>query len=226
MSHLVSGSGTFCHPHSVRGNDYYKTPPEAVHALLENFDVPQIIHESSCGDGAIVDILRASGRTVYASDIVDRGCPNSYVADFLEQKEPIPGVECCLGNPPFKLAHEFVRKSRELYPMTIFLLRLAFLESVRRSDILDAGDLAKVLLFKKRLPFMHRDGWAGKRNSNSGMPFAWFIFNRHSSGPAVIERIDWKPLPKIALQAEAYTKTSPLTPLEKYIEASKLNARP
>lgn len=192
MAGLASGSGTCCAPHAVRGDDYYKTPPRAVHALLDNFDVPQVIHESSCGDGAIVNILRATGRTVFASDIVDRGCPDSFMADFLQQKEPIPGVECCLGNPPFKLAHEFVRKSRELYPMTIFLLRLAFLESVRRSDILDAGDLMQVLLFRNRLEFMHRVGYTGKKNSNSGMPFAFMVWKSGYSGPAVIRRISWK----------------------------------
>ena len=189
---LSTGSGTCASPLSVRGHDFYKTPPEAVYALLDNFDVPQCIHESSCGDGAIVNILRATGRTVHASDIVDRGCPDSFVADFLEQKEPIPGVECCLGNPPFSLAHEFVRKSRELYPVTIMLLRLAFLESMRRSDILDQGDLKEVLLFANRLGFMHRDGWTGKRCSNSGMPFCWMIWARNHDGPAVIRRITWR----------------------------------
>ena len=192
MGGLATGSGTICAPMSVRGDDYYKTPPAAVHALLDNFQVPQVIHESSCGDGAIVNILRATGRTVYASDLIDRGCPDSFVADFLQQKEPIPGVECCLGNPPFSLGHEFVRKSRELYPMTIMLFRLAFLESVRRSDILDRGDLMQVLVFKSRLPFMHREGYTGKKNSNSGMPFAWFIWKLGYDGPTLIRRISWE----------------------------------
>jgi hypothetical protein len=114
------------------------------------------------------------------------------VADFLEQKEPIPGVTCCLGNPPFKHAHEFVRKSRELYPVTIMLLRLAFLESVRRSDILDAGDLKEVLLFANRLGFMHRASFTGKKNSNSAMPFAWFSWCRDYKGPITIRRITCK----------------------------------
>ena len=192
MGGLKTGSGTLCAPMSERGDDFYKTPPSAIHALLENFPVPQVIHESSCGDGAIVDILRATGRTVYASDLIDRGCQDSFVADFLEQKEPIPGVEACVGNPPFKHAHEFVRKSRELYPMTIFLLRLAFLESMRRTDILDQGDLAEVLLFANRLPFLHREGYTGKKNSNSAMPFAWFVFSQNNNKPAILRRITWK----------------------------------
>ena len=145
-------------------------PAQPKHQLLclKTTKYPKTVHEPACGDGAIVEVLRAAGRMVHASDLVDRGCPDSFVADFLAQKEPIPGVECCLTNPPYRYAHEFVRKSRELYPLTIMLLRLAFLESVRRSDILDAGDLETVLLFSKRLPFMHRHGYTGKKNSNSG----------------------------------------------------------
>ena len=206
MGGLKTGSGTTCAPMSERGDDFYKTPPEAVYALLENFEVPQNVLEPACGDGAIVNVLRKTGRTVHALDLVYRECPDSGLGDFLTQKEPIPGVECCLTNPPFYLGHEFVRKSRELYPMTIMLLRLAFLESVRRTDILDAGDLMQVLLFRNRLPFMHREGWTGKKNSNSGMPFAWLIWKRDYQGPPLLRRISWQ-------------KTRPLdpTPIEAYI---------
>ena len=207
MGNLATGSGTI---RSQEARDdslnYYQTPKEAVHALIENFPIPLTIYEPACGAGAIVDILRCAGRTVHASDVIDRGCPDSKVGDFLEGKEAIPGVECVITNPPFSLGHEFVRKSRELYPLTIMLLRLAFLESVRRTDILDAGDLAQVLLFKNRLPFMHREGYTGKKNSNSGMPFAWFIWDQKHKGPPLLRRISWE-------------KTRPVepTPLETYI---------
>jgi hypothetical protein len=71
------------------------------------------------------------------------------------------------------------------------LLRLAFMESERRSHILDNGKLARVHVFAKRLPMMHRAGWEG-RKANSGMAFAWFIWDRAHSGPAMIDRIKWE----------------------------------
>jgi hypothetical protein len=102
--------------------------------------------------------------------------------------------------------------------MTIFLLRLAFLESMRRSDILDQGDLMQVLLFANRLPFMHRVGWEGKRNSNSGMPFVWLAWRREHEGPTTIRRITYKKQPP--RQVKLDFRLSP-TPIERYIEAQK-----
>jgi hypothetical protein len=215
MAGLISGCGTTCTPFSVRGDDYYASPAEAPAALLEHYDVPDVIHEPACGDGAIVDVLRAAGRVVYASDLVDRGCPDSYVSDFLTQKTPQIAVEACITNPPYRYAAEFVRKSRELYPLTIMLLRLAFLESARRSDILDAGDLETVLLFSKRLPFMHRAGYTGKKNSNSGMPFAFFVWKRDHLGPTTIRRITYKKQPPRQVRLDF--RLAP-TPIEAYIQ--------
>jgi hypothetical protein len=38
---------------------------------------------------------------------------------------------------------------------------------------------------------MHRDGWEG-RKANSGMAFAWFVWNRAHAGPATINRVFWE----------------------------------
>jgi hypothetical protein len=48
-----------------------------------------------------------------------------------------------------------------------------------------------VHVFRKRLPMMHRDGWNG-RKANSGMAFAWFIWDRAYTGPTTIDRISWE----------------------------------
>jgi hypothetical protein len=75
-------------------------------------------------------------------------------------------------------------------PLVVMLLRLAFLESVRRAPLLDTGMLARVHVFANRLPLMHREGWTGNRAS-SAIAFAWFIFSRDHRGPATIDRIRW-----------------------------------
>jgi hypothetical protein len=71
------------------------------------------------------------------------------------------------------------------------LLRLAFLESERRCGILEGRGLARVHVFRKRLPMMHRAGWQG-RKANSGMAFAWFVFDQTQSGPTIVDRISWE----------------------------------
>lgn len=49
-----------------------------------------------------------------------------------------------MTNPPFKLAAEFVANALELCPIAIMLLRLSFLESMRRTAILDSGHLTSI----------------------------------------------------------------------------------
>jgi hypothetical protein len=70
-------------------------------------------------------------------------------------------------------------------------LRLAFLESERRCGILEGRGLARVHVFRKRLPMMHRLGWEG-RKANSGMAFAWFVWDRDHRGPTSVDRISWE----------------------------------
>ena len=100
-------------------------------------------------------------------------------------------MPCFIGsivtNPPYGLAGEFVRHGLTICPRVCMLLRLAFLESERRSAILDNGWLARVHVFRKRLPMMHREGWTGPRAS-SAIAFAWFVWDREHEGPAQLDR--------------------------------------
>jgi hypothetical protein len=70
------------------------------------------------------------------------------------------------------------------------LLRLAFLESERRSNILENRGFARVHVFRKRLPRMHRDGWAGRKASSS-IAYAWFVWDARHQGSTTINRISW-----------------------------------
>jgi hypothetical protein len=140
---------------------------------------------------SIVEVLRARGHRVIGSDLIDYGDPTHfYGRDFLTEKLP-QGCEAIVTNPPYMLAAEFVRHAIRLCPLVIMLLRLAFLESVRRADILDRGSgLARVHVFANRLPLMHRHGWQGPR-STSAMAFCWMVWECGYDGPATIDRITW-----------------------------------
>ena len=87
-------------------------------------------------------------------------------------------------------ADAFVRHALKLVPRVCMLLRLAFLESQGRSDILDGGQLARVYPFRNRLPMMHRDGWDGPI-ATSALAFAWYVWDREHRGPTVLSRISW-----------------------------------
>jgi hypothetical protein len=180
---------------SVRKNDLYETSPVAVRALLEVESFSIDVWEPCCGPGSIVTVLRAAGHRVLATDLVDYGCcPDSESrVDFL--MEPMAGKpRTIVTNPPFKLAGEFVERALESghIDKVAMLLRLAFLESEERRSILENGTLARVYVFRNRLPMMHRAGYTGKKSS-SKVAFAWFIWNREHRGPTELHRISWTP---------------------------------
>lgn len=178
-----------------RGLDCYETPPEAVVALLESEGnrIPKILWEPACGPGSIVNVLRKHQKLVWATDIADYGCPDSESGvDFLKEDGGVPvAVQAVLTNPPYNLAEQFIRHGLVLVPKVYMLLRLAFLESERRSGILDGGALEKVYVFRNRLPMIHRRGWDGPKASSS-IAFAWFCFNREYEGRTTLSRISWR----------------------------------
>jgi hypothetical protein len=163
-------TGTARAPLSVRGADLYETPDVAVRALMRVeqlvFNDKNVIWEPACGPGAIVRVLRAAGHTVIATDLIDYGCPNSRGGiDFLTETMAPTGCELIVTNPPFKIANAFATRALELVPRVMLLVRLAFLESEVRSEILEDGRLARVHVFANRLPRMHRAGWEGKKST-------------------------------------------------------------
>jgi len=127
--------------------------------------------------------------------------------DFLKTTKVPDGVGCIVTNPPYMMANEFTAHALELCPNVVMLLRLAFLESERRSPILDGAGLRRVFVFRKRLPMMHRDGWEG-RKANSGMAFAWFNWQRGYRGHPIMQRISWDD-ERDAGQSSCLTATPP-----------------
>jgi hypothetical protein len=185
-------TGVGMHAFADRGADLYETPPEAVRALLQVESNTGPIWECAAGRGAIVRVLREAGHEVIGTDLITYDSPDSRGGvDFLNAQSAPDGVRTILTNPPYQRAGEFVRHALALVPHVAMLVRLAFLESQRRSDILDDGRLARVYPFANRLPMMHRDGWEGPKASNS-MAFAWLVWDANHRGPWTGRRIAWR----------------------------------
>ena len=185
------------HAQEDRGLDFYQTPPEATRALLKHERLPHGLWEPHCGYGAIAEVLLDAGHAVCATDIEHRGYRHqSGTGNFLKTKRVPPGVEGIVMNPPFSMAAIHVRHGLTICPFVCALLRLSFLEAGNtttdaaeaRRFCLDRGYLARVHVFKARLPMMHREGWNGKK-STSTVAFAWFVFDGDHSGPPTIHRI-------------------------------------
>lgn len=164
-----------------RGLDFYASPFAAIPPLLaqEGRKLPRSLWEPACGNGALVLPLRNRGFSVYASDIVDRGCPDASVTDFFAFN-----LSCSFGgivtNPPFDGAaggiEEFTDHACKLVPYVAILARLAWFESEGRHHWFRYRGLTRIIKIADRLPMMHREGYEGPKLSNSGQCFGWFIF--------------------------------------------------
>jgi hypothetical protein len=175
-----------------RKNDLYETPPAATHALMRMVNLPSKVWEPCCGPGAIVNVIRESGRKCFATDLVDYGCVDSLSGvDFLMEHRAPGGCDTIVTNFPYKLHDACVRHGLSLCSVVICLSRLSYLEGARRSDLID-GHLSKIFVGTERLPMMHRQGWQGAKVKSGAMQFAWFVFTRQRPLQTILERVSWR----------------------------------
>jgi hypothetical protein len=161
--------------------------------LLRVEKLPHSLWEPCAGYGPIAKVLRDAGHAVICSDIQNYGFKLHFVGDFLEQKKVPTGTQAIITNAPnYLMARKapFVTHALDLCPRVIILTRLAFLETPGRADILEHRGLARIHVFRDRLPMMHRDGWTGPKASNPTC-FAWFIWDRTHRGPPTLLRLTY-----------------------------------
>ena len=171
------------HPLGERKDDLYETPPSRSRRCCGTSGCP-IGCGIRRGPGNIVKVLRAAGHEVIGSDLVDYGDPTHfYRRDFLmERKAPGRLRSASSRTRRSSSPRSSSRTRSNSVRCVMVLLRLAFMESERRTAILEGRGLARIHQFRKRLPMMHRPGWEG-RKANSGMAFAWFMLGpREPSG--------------------------------------------
>jgi hypothetical protein len=117
-----------------REHDYYPTPAWCVRRIVEALGLPRGTWlEPSAGDGAIVREVRAHAARVVAmeiraecrDDLVRSGADVLHLGDALVQ--PWERADVVIGNPPYALADDFVRRALECAPHVVFLLRLNWL---------------------------------------------------------------------------------------------------
>jgi hypothetical protein len=181
------------HPHAARGLDCYWTPPEATRALMRIERLPKSVADPCVGIGAILDVLRVAEHCVFGADLVDYGWPHTVVRDFLAEPVVMNGTGI-VSNPPYRLALQFVQKAiADGACFHAWLLRLNFLESMKRKSFFEAHPPSRVHVFGRRCPMMHRQGWTGKK-STSNQAMAWFVWDLRGimdSRPQ-LNFLDWK----------------------------------
>lgn len=165
----MAGGGGARHP-----EDFYETPREATVALLDAVGryLGPVVHEPSCGAGAIARVLREYGHEVIGTDLVYRGYGTGGV-DFL--KDGLR-AKSAITNPPFKLAAEFIAHGCAAEPeFYALLLKATFWHAKARAALYERYPP------KMTLPLTWRLDFTG--GGSPTMDCTWFVWGSVVPGP-------------------------------------------
>lgn len=166
-----------------RAHDAYLTgEPDAIRALL-HLDGERIrksggVWEPACGAGHLVREIRAAGLKCCASDLIDRGCEDSWTADYFTCFRSRAGA--IITNPPYNLINardgkgEWLRHTLEMPGWDYLALLLSWDWPAARANglgaLLDAHPFTYCYLMRWKLDFTG-EGSPPQRN-------AWFVWDR------------------------------------------------
>ena len=186
--------------------DFYETPIELARTALTRLDKDTYMNNLS-----VLDVGAGSGvwGNAYKDEILDNSClwgldiqelpkPASYDAwiygtDFLVIEFLSDRFDLIMGNPPYSLAEEFVRKSYRLLEekgQVFFLLRLAFLESKKRHFGLFTDHPPKRVYVLSRRPsfFTTKDG----SKTTDALSYAMFLWQKGWTGKTELDWLYWE----------------------------------
>lgn len=179
-------------------NDFYATDSAAIIKSLDFFEqigLNKVIWECACGKGNLSEPLTENGYDVFSSDLIDRGYGEKI--DFLGCDKIIKDCDI-ITNPPFKLAEDFVRKANQIQKwggLYVFLLKIQFLETLKRKKLFSECGLKYVGVFSERIccamngefPKYFKYSEKDKCYKGGTQLYAWYVFEKGFAGnPQII----------------------------------------
>ena len=165
-------------------SDFYSTPHGCIDDFLNNHKLQHgDILEPSAGNGNIVKAIRDKGYKNHITSLElrreERGMLNKYsdkviIDDFLTWKAG-KRYKTIIGNPPYSLALDFIKKSLDLLDddgELIFLLRTALLESKKRYNFWQKNPVNKLYVVSNRPSF------TGK--GSDATSYSWFVWKKNT----------------------------------------------
>jgi len=131
--------------------DFYPTPAWAVEAIAPKVDWTRVhlACEPSVADGAIVEAMKPWYKGPWVAFEIRHG------RDYLEVREkPWEPVDLNITNPPYNIAADFLRRALEHSSCILWLLRINFLGSEERKELLQANRPTHEYVLSKRPSFV------------------------------------------------------------------------
>ena len=174
-------------------DDYYATPYQATEMLLDEVKFNGSFLEPCVGGGHIADVIKRyyPNECVYGSDLVDRGYPNTLVANFLEYDFLDQKFDNIVTNPPYSLAQEFLEKGMKVINdngKIAMFLKIQFLEGAKRKEMFKIYPPKYIYVFSKRQNPWRNGSPVDEKGKpwSSTMCFAWFVWEKGFVGDPII----------------------------------------
>lgn len=174
-------------------NDFYATNPKAVEMLFQNEEFKSGDYLEPCvGQGHISNKIKEliPDAEMFSIDLIDRGHPGIYVADFLKY-ETSKKFDYVVTNPPYSLGKEFAEKSLSLLKdggKLAMFMKIQFLEGEKRRQFYKDNPPKIIYVFTKRMATFNN----GSEVDENGKPWAttmchaWFVWEKGFTGESVV----------------------------------------
>jgi hypothetical protein len=182
--------------HKRKAADFYPSPPDVTHALMEFLRLPKgtMIWEPACGDGDMSCILEQHGHEVISTDLRDDVWYGKGGIDFLTTTDDdhwhLP--DWIITNPPFNLAEAFIRKSLSITGNVAMLLKSQYWHAASRLQLFKDHPPSYILPLTWRPAFLEAE-----RGSSPLMDVIWVVWRNEHIGPTEFTPI---PRPKTQLK--------------------------
>ena len=154
--------------HKRRELDFYPTPPDVTHALMEYLDMrPGVVWEPACGDGAMAEVIKDYGQEVISTDIRETGYGEGLVNFLTTEKK----CDAIITNPPFNLSEQFILHALGQADVVAMLLKSQYWHSKKRSALFKNHPPDAVLALTWRPDFM-----GGERGGAPTMDVIWTVW--------------------------------------------------
>lgn len=178
-STIIGGAGK----NGRQKDDFYGTPRQCTVALLEKeqqYLSGNTILEPCAGKGAISEVCLEYGYDVVSWELVDRGYGETGV-DYFTRTET--NAKAIVTNPPYKLAEQFIRHSREVLevPYVAMLLKSQYWHSIRRQTLWRDHPPQHIYALTWRPDFMGM--------GSPTMDFSWIVW-RPDGGPCTYSQME------------------------------------
>lgn len=159
-------------------NDAYFTPAWVTEVLLSAYrpgHFGTLVWEPACGNGQMVEVLRAAKYSVFYSDIHNYGYRTTCIIDFLANELMSLDVNAIITNPPFGA------KSRQFIERSVSFVepRRGKVAILQRHEF-DAPASHHYLFkhpFSAKIVLPKRPKWNDEDRASPRFPYAWYVWD-------------------------------------------------